>query len=120
MAVGGSHQFVYFYLFPVIWIRMLFSNAMAALCSVVASVLANYFLQDPLYSLYNDNPLEYGDLICFVGLSLLAIKCVFSEPLMPPRTKVTTREAQKERKAYLEPARLMIALLHQKRRKQLK
>ena len=87
MTVGGSHQFVYFYLFPVIWIRMLFSDSLAALCAVIASALANYFLQAPLYSLYNDNPLEYGDLICFLVLSLLAIKCVFSEPLMPPRKK---------------------------------
>src|SRR5262247_2145248 len=87
LAVGGSHQFVYFYLFPVIWVRILYSETLAALCAVVASVLANYFLQDPIYSLYNDNPLEYGDLVCFVVLALLAIKCIFSEPLMPPETK---------------------------------
>jgi K+-sensing histidine kinase KdpD len=87
VAVGGSHQFVYFYLFPVIWVRILYSETLAALCAVVASVLANYFLQDPIYSLYNDNPLEYGDLVCFIVLALLAIKCTFSEPLMPPKTK---------------------------------
>src|SRR5215467_15183196 len=87
MTVGGSHQFVYFYLFPVIWIRVLYSEVLAALCAVLASILANYFLQDPLYSLYNENPLEYGDLICFVVLALLSIKCIFSEPLIPQRTK---------------------------------
>ena len=95
IAAGGSHQFVYFYLFPVIWIRILFSDALAALCAVIASVLANYFLQDPIYSLYNDNPLEYGDLVCFVVLALFAIKCVFNEPLMPPRTKVDGTTARK-------------------------
>ena len=84
---GGSHQFVYFYLFPVILIRILFSDALAALCAAIASLLANYFLQDPLYSLYNADPLDYGDLVCFLLLSLLAIKCVFSEPLMPARTR---------------------------------
>jgi K+-sensing histidine kinase KdpD len=88
LTLGGSHQFVYFYLFPVIWVRMLYSDAMAALCAAIASVLANYFLQDPVYSLYNDNPLEYGDLVCFIILALLAIKCTFSEPLMPPKRKV--------------------------------
>ena len=87
LTVGGSHQFVYFYLFPVIWIRILFSDALAALSAAIASVLANYFLQDPIYSLYNDNPLEYGDLVCFLLLSILAIKCIFSEPLIPPRKK---------------------------------
>ena len=87
IKVAVGHQFVYFYLFPVIWIRILFSDALAALCAVIASVLANYFLQDPLYSLYNNNPLEYGDLVCFVVLALFAIKCVFSDPLMPPKTR---------------------------------
>jgi len=87
VTVGGSHQFVYFYLFPVIWIRFLYSDALAAVCAVIAAVLANYFLQDPIYSLYNDNPLEYGDLVCFIVLALLSIKCTFSEPLMSPRTK---------------------------------
>jgi K+-sensing histidine kinase KdpD len=83
VTVGGSHQFVYFYLFPVIWVRILYSDGLAALCAAIASVLANYFLQDPLYSLYNENPLEYGDLVCFLVLALLAIKCTFSKPLMP-------------------------------------
>jgi len=87
LTVGGSHQFVYFYLFPVIWIRILFSDALAALSAAIASVLANYFLQDPIYTLYNNNPLEYGDLVCFIVLALLAIKCTFSAPLIPPRTK---------------------------------
>ena len=87
VAFGGSHQFVYFYLFPVILIRILFSDALAALCAAIASLLANYFLQDPIYSFYNADPLDYGDLVGFFLLSLLAIKCVFSEPLVPPRTK---------------------------------
>ena len=87
VTVGGSHQFVYFYLFPVILIRVLFSDALAALCAAIASLLANYFLQDPLYSLYNADPLDYGDLVGFFLLSLLAIKCVFSDPLMSPGKK---------------------------------
>ena len=91
VTVGGSHQFVYFYLFPVILIRVLFSDALAALCAVIASLLANYFLQDPIYSLYNADPLDYGDLVGFLLLSLLAIKCVFSEPLMQPRKKGRSR-----------------------------
>ena len=87
LTVGGSHQFVYFYLFPVILIRVLFSDALAALCAAIASLLANYFLQDPLYSLFNADPLDYGDLVCFLVLSLLAIKCVFNEPLISSRTR---------------------------------
>jgi K+-sensing histidine kinase KdpD len=96
VTFGGSHQFVYFYLFPVILIRILFSDALAALCAAIASLLANYFLQDPLYSLYNADPLDYGDLIGFLILSLLAIKCVFSEPLMPQRTRARREDRAPE------------------------
>jgi K+-sensing histidine kinase KdpD len=88
VTFGGSHQFVYIYLLPVILVRILFSDALAALSAAIASICANYFLQDhPLYSLYNADPLDYGDLVCFLLLSLLGIKCVFSEPLMPPKSK---------------------------------
>jgi K+-sensing histidine kinase KdpD len=87
LTFGGSHQLVYFYLFPVIFVRVLFSDALAAVCAAIASLLANYFLQDPIYSLYIADPLDYGDLTGFLLLSLLAIKCVFTEPLMSPRPK---------------------------------
>jgi K+-sensing histidine kinase KdpD len=96
LTVGGSHQYVYFYLFPVILIRVLFSDALAALCAAIASLLANYFLQDPLYSLYNADRLDYGDLIGFFLLSLLAIKCVFSDPLMSPGKKSPTGRSRAE------------------------
>jgi len=88
VAAGGSQQLVYFYLFPVIWVRILFSDALAALCAVIAAVCADYFLQDPLFSLYNDDGLEYGDLFCFIVLALLVIKCIFSEPLMGQKPPV--------------------------------
>jgi hypothetical protein len=72
----------------VIWVRILFSDALAALCAVIAAVCADYFLQDPLFSLYNDDGLEYGDLFCFIVLALLAIKCIFSEPMMGQKPPV--------------------------------
>src|SRR5262249_290819 len=82
VSVGISHQFIYFYFFPVMLIRTLFSDLLAALCAVIASVLANFFLQDPLYSFYNTDPLDFGDTVCFLVLSLLGIKCLFNKPLM--------------------------------------
>src|SRR5262249_5389011 len=42
---------------------------------------ADYFLQDPPFSFYIYNDLDFGDLVCFVVLSLLSIQCIFSEPL---------------------------------------
>jgi K+-sensing histidine kinase KdpD len=69
----GSHH-VYLYLLPVILIRILCGIRVATFSVLTAIVLANYFLQAPIYSLYNDNPLEYGDLVCFVILAVTAIK----------------------------------------------
>ena len=82
LGAGSTHQFVYFYLFPVLWVRILFSDALAAFCALFAAVCADYFLQDPPYSFYIYNDLEFGDLVCFVVLALLSIKSVFSEPLL--------------------------------------
>ncbi len=84
----GSNQLVYFYLFPVVLVRILYSSGLATLCTAVALFCADYFLQEPLYSLYNDNPLEYGDLFCFAILAMIAIKC--TELLMLPRIEVPT------------------------------
>ena len=39
VTFGASSQFIYFYLFPVILIRVLFSDALAAFSAVMASVL---------------------------------------------------------------------------------
>src|SRR4029077_8527780 len=37
---------------------------------------ADFFLQPPLYSFVNDNPLEYGDLVAFALLAVTAIKFI--------------------------------------------
>ncbi|MFY9840107.1 MAG: DUF4118 domain-containing protein [Xanthobacteraceae bacterium] len=73
---AGSRSLVYIYLFPVVLIAALFSGRLALLCATVAIVCADLFLQQPLYSLANDNPREYGDLIYFALLSVTAIKFI--------------------------------------------
>jgi hypothetical protein len=37
------------------------------LCAVAATLVAAFFLYDPIYILYVSNPLEIGDLIIFAG-----------------------------------------------------
>src|SRR5215469_17727312 len=76
VSTGGSHRLVYFYLFPVALIAALYNGRLAVLCTAIALVCADYFLQEPLYSLANDNPLEYGDLIWFAVLAATAIKFI--------------------------------------------
>jgi K+-sensing histidine kinase KdpD len=64
-------------------IAALCNGRLAVLSTAVALVCADYFLQEPLYSFANDNPREYGDLVCFTVLALTAIK--FIRELVRPR-----------------------------------
>jgi K+-sensing histidine kinase KdpD len=84
LNIGGHHRLIYLYLFPVTLIAALYDGRLALLSTAIALVCADYFLQDPLYSLINDNPREYGDLFVFAVLAVTAIK--FVRILMRPRT----------------------------------
>jgi K+-sensing histidine kinase KdpD len=86
LSTSGSHRLVYFYLFPVALIAALYNGRLAVLCTAIALVCADYFLQEPLYSLANDNPLEYGDLIWLAVLAAIGIK--FIRVLVRPRAKI--------------------------------
>jgi K+-sensing histidine kinase KdpD len=86
ISSAGSERLIYLYLLPIIFIAILYTGRLAMLCTVMALVFADYFLQDPLYSLANSNPLEYGDLICFAVLAGISIKCI--RVLMRPRAKI--------------------------------
>ena len=86
LSTTGSHHLVYLYLLPVVLIAFLYNGRTAILCTAIAIVFADYFVQDPLYSLANDNPLEYGDLVWFALLGVTAIK--FVRGLVRPHTKM--------------------------------
>jgi K+-sensing histidine kinase KdpD len=86
LTTGGSDKLVYIYLFPVALIAALYSGRLAVLCTAIALVCADYFLQEPLYSLAIDDPLEYGDLIWFAVLAATEIK--FIRVLVLPRAKI--------------------------------
>jgi K+-sensing histidine kinase KdpD len=76
MTTGGSHHLVYIYLFPVALIAALYNGRLALLCAFIALLGADYFLQEPLYSLLNDDPREYGDLVWFALLAATGIKFI--------------------------------------------
>ena len=86
LTTTSQPHLVYFYLLPVVLIAVLYNGRLALLCAAIAMVLADYYLQDPIYSLANDNPLEYGDLVCFAALAAVAIKCI--RVLVRPRAKI--------------------------------
>ena len=80
----GSRALVYIYLFPVALIAALYNGRLALFSTAMALVCADLFLQEPLFSFANDNPREYGDLVCFAVLAATAIK--FIRILVRPRT----------------------------------
>ena len=85
LITDGADRLVYLYLFPVGLIAALYNGRLAVLCAAVAIVCADLFLQKPLFSLANENPLEYGDLVCFALLAVTTIK--FIRALTRPATK---------------------------------
>lgn len=84
LTADRSHALIYIYLFPVVLIAALYNGRVAVLSTAMALICADFFLQEPIYSLANDNPREYGDLVCFALLAVTAIKCV--RELVRPRT----------------------------------
>jgi K+-sensing histidine kinase KdpD len=81
----GSGGLIYIYLLPVALIAA-YNSYLALSCGALALLCADYFLQEPVYSFANDNPLEYGDLFCFAILAAITIK--FIRELLRPRPKV--------------------------------
>jgi len=79
----APHRLVYFYLLPVILIAVVFSGRLALVCAGMAVLAADYYLQDPIYSFYNSNILEFGDSIWFAILAALSIKA--TRMLLPRR-----------------------------------
>jgi K+-sensing histidine kinase KdpD len=73
-AVAPQHL-VFFYLFPTVLVATIYGSSPAAVCTIAAAICAAFFLYEPLYSFYVDNPLDLGELGCFVGLALIGSKC---------------------------------------------
>jgi K+-sensing histidine kinase KdpD len=89
----APQRLVYFYLLPVIFIAVLFSGRLALVCAGIAVLAADYYLQDPIYSFYNSNILEFGDSIWFAILAALSIKTTRMllprRPNKPPRAPLS-------------------------------
>jgi K+-sensing histidine kinase KdpD len=94
ISVVGPQHLVFFYLFPTVLVATLYGSAPAAVCAIAAAICAAFFLYEPLYSFYVYNPLDLGELGCFVGLALIGAKCMadllrpaFQVPQRNPATK---------------------------------
>ena len=76
LAGAGPHHPIFMYLLPIGLIAFLFGSMPATLFAVVAIFCSAFFLYDPVYSFRVANPREFGDLICFMILALMTVKCV--------------------------------------------
>src|SRR5579864_4703886 len=90
----APQRLVYLYLLPVILIAVLFSGRLALVCAGIAVLAADYYLQDPIYSFYNSNILEFGDSIWFAILAALSIKT--TRMLLPRRPNKRSRASPAE------------------------
>ena len=89
LAGVGPHHPVFFYLLPIALVAILFGSTPATVFAVTAIPCGAFFLYDPVYSFRVTNPLEYGDLICFSVLALIAVKCTV-ELLRPAKSPART------------------------------
>lgn len=83
---------IFFYLLPIALLAILFGSLPAMLSTLAALLCASFFLYEPIYSFAIANTLGLGDLICFVLLALIGIKCTVE--LTRP---ITRRPAAKTR-----------------------
>ncbi|HTP92876.1 MAG TPA: DUF4118 domain-containing protein [Xanthobacteraceae bacterium] len=88
----GPHHPVFFYLLPIATVAILFGSRHGTLCAIASAACSAYFLYDPLYSFNVTNRLEWGDLICFVLLALMAVKC--TRELMRPVANIQAAKSR--------------------------
>ena len=73
-AANEQHP-VFFYLLPIALVTMLYGSLPALLGVFFATVLADFFLYDPFYTMSVSSWLEFGDLACFALVALVGVKC---------------------------------------------
>jgi K+-sensing histidine kinase KdpD len=74
-AGGGIHHPVFFYLLPIALLAILYGSLPALLCAGTGTVCAAYFLYNPVYTFQFANRLEVADLIVFLVLAAVGVKC---------------------------------------------
>jgi K+-sensing histidine kinase KdpD len=89
LRLGAAHlSHPVFMFLPVIALVAFFYGSLPALlCASAAAASAAFFLYSPVFSFDVANRLEVGDLICFVVLALIGVKCAVKllqpSPQMP-------------------------------------
>ena len=71
-----QHHLVFFYLFPTALVAMIYGSILSMLCAIAATLLATFFLYDPIFSFYVSDPRDVGELIIFATTGLIGAKCI--------------------------------------------
>jgi K+-sensing histidine kinase KdpD len=95
IAGVGPHHPVFVYLLPIALLALVFGGAPAVLSTIVATLCGAFFLYEPIYSFDIANALEWGDLVCFVVLALIGVKCTVE--LSRPGTRIPATRSGRER-----------------------
>lgn len=73
-AVGADHL-VFFYLLPTAFIAMLYGSVLSMIFAIDATLLADFYLYNPGYTLYVSDPRAAGELFLFGVTALIGAKC---------------------------------------------
>jgi K+-sensing histidine kinase KdpD len=78
---------------------MVYGSVLSMFCAIVATFVAAFFLYDPIYSLYVEDPREVGELILFAGTALIGAECTaeITRPTKNPRNDFETMTNQSSR-----------------------
>ena len=74
----GAQHLVFFYLLPTAVVAMVYGSVLSMFCAIAATLFAAFFLYDPIYSLYVEDPREVGELILFAGTAVIGAKCTLN------------------------------------------
>jgi K+-sensing histidine kinase KdpD len=91
---GGAQHLIFFYLLPTALVAIIYGCVLSMLCAIVATLLAAFFLYDPIYSFYVADPREVGELILFAVMGLIGAKCI--AVLMRPAGQVDEPDRLRE------------------------
>src|SRR6516225_2114293 len=75
-SVQHQHHLVFFYLFPTALVAMIYGSILSMLCAIAATLIATFFLYDPIFSFYVSDPRDVGELIIFATTGLIGAKCI--------------------------------------------
>jgi K+-sensing histidine kinase KdpD len=107
----GAQHLVFFYLLPNAFVAIVYGSVLSMFCAIVATLVAAFFLYDPLYSLCVSDPREVGELIVFAGIGLLGAKCIALTKRPPTRwPKFTEGKRTNPRQQKDAPAKGIVAI----------